>query len=155
MLFELCNLISLCFALEGMSEAQSCETNGFPLDVDAVKCLPDVRGKAVNKPWWHWQKLGALMASLVACLVFFFTYRRCVSPSRDEETPLVRKPDLASLPLLMYISQKALQKANQGLEWTSKRLREDEDGDSAHDFLGPFSFSSADNKTRNLDREKL
>eukprot|EP00466_Bigelowiella_natans_P018747 jgi/Bigna1/146027/aug1.107_g20735 len=67
----------------------------------------------------------------------------------DEPSAIVAKPSRESLPLLMFISQKALQKANQGLDWAIMGLKKDEDGDAAHAFLGPFTFANSRQDSKN------
>mmetsp|Transcript_28304 Transcript_28304/g.45533 ORF Transcript_28304/g.45533 Transcript_28304/m.45533 type:complete len:87 (-) Transcript_28304:386-646(-) len=80
-------------------------------------------------------------------LFLFLLYYRF--REEDEPSAIVAKPSRESLPLLMFISQKALQKANQGLDWAIMGLKKDEDGDAAHAFLGPFTFANSRQDSKN------
>mmetsp|Transcript_164 Transcript_164/g.424 ORF Transcript_164/g.424 Transcript_164/m.424 type:complete len:154 (-) Transcript_164:290-751(-) len=82
-----------------------------------------------------------LLLTLLAIFYGVHFLLRWNSSRPGNEIVVARAPAQENLPLLMYISTKALQKANQGLEWSMQRLITDEDGDRAHAFLGPFSFA--------------
>ncbi|GAB5359898.1 hypothetical protein AAMO2058_000581600 [Amorphochlora amoebiformis] len=144
-------LLRIVLALDHFLYPQSqCQQDVCPAEISVSECELrrkfDVDGDGAgedSRPWWKAFPVRILIG-MTAVLSIFAVYWRFRAPKED--LPMaVRTPNYDSLPVLMYISQKALQKANQGLEWTIQSLEIDEDGDEAHAFLGPFLFSSTTN----------
>ena len=82
--------------------------------------------------------LGAVASSLgLAYLWYRFIRTNSSAPP----------PAFDSIPLLRLLPPNHPAGRAQGSEWAVEQLRWDDDGDSAHDFLGPFAFASSGNAT--------
>ena len=92
--------------------------------------------------------LGAV-ASTVCLAYIYYRFLRAKSSAAP--------PAFDALPLLRLLPPNHPAGRAQGSEWAVEQLRWDDDGDCAHDFLGPFAFGHSDDSAGKAEQleEKL
>ena len=113
---------------------QSAPSASSPASPSPPASHPPSASSPLPAPWWSAWAYPLAGVAAVASLSLGYAYHRYRASRRAR----LSASEFHTRPLLVQLS--APRGRVQGSEWATQALKWDEDGDAAHDFLGPFTF---------------